>query len=191
MSTDCDVDRLVLFYLVAGKFAVTPGENDGGPWALFLFKGPRLTKQSELQSLIDPVVSGLDYELVGVEYVPQGRHSVLRIYIDTPDGVTLDDCEKVSRQVSALLDVEDPIHGEYVLEVSSPGLDRPLFTEAHFLRFLGEKSTIRMKHPMNGRRKFSGILKAVENGNVAIIVDGETFEIPLDEIEKANLVPQF
>ncbi|HFE37119.1 MAG TPA: ribosome maturation factor RimP, partial [Gammaproteobacteria bacterium] len=102
-------------------------------------------KQSHLQSLVEPVVGSMGYEFVGVEYLSQGKHSILRVYIDQPAGITVDDCSKVSNQLSAMLDVEDPIRGEYHLEVSSPGMDRPLFTGAHFSQFIGHCCVVRMK----------------------------------------------
>jgi ribosome maturation factor RimP len=144
-----------------------------------------------LQAIIEPAVTVLGYELVGVEYVSQGRHSVLRIYIDSEDGVTVDDCARVSHQVSGALDVEDPIKGQYTLEVSSPGLERPLFTLEHYRRFAGERAEIRIAAPRDGRRKFQGTLRGVEGDAVIIEVDGEAVALPLDEIEKAHLVHQW
>ena len=115
-----------------------------------------------MQRPIESAVQGLGYELVGVEYLPQGRRSLLRVYIDTPGGVTVDDCERVSHQVSGVLDVEDPIRGQYVLEVSSPGLDRPLFTAEHFQRFAGSRVRLRTSPPLDGRRNFSGLIISSE-----------------------------
>jgi ribosome maturation factor RimP len=145
----------------------------------------------QLLDIIEPAVTALGYELVGVEYIAQGKHSVLRIYIDSEAGITVDDCAAVSHQVSAVLDVEDPISGVYTLEVSSPGLDRPLFTEAHYERYLGEQAEIRLRSPLDGRRKFKGRLLAVKDGQVEIEVDGESYTITLDNIEKANLVHEW
>jgi ribosome maturation factor RimP len=144
-----------------------------------------------LQAIIEPAVTALGYELVGVEYLSQGRHSVLRIYIDKEDGVTVDDCARVSHQVSGALDVEDPVKGQYTLEVSSPGLDRPLFTIEHYRRFAGESAEIRLAAPRDGRRKFKGTLRGVEGDTVIIEVEGEAVPLPLDEIEKAHLVHQW
>lgn len=142
-----------------------------------------------LDQIVEPVVSGLGYELVGTEFLPQGRHSLLRVYIDQPNGITVEDCESVSRQLSAVLDVEDPIPGNYTLEVSSPGLDRPLFTLEHFTRFLGCRSAIRLRTPVEGRRKIVGVLKNVENEVVTVATEEKDFALPFDLIEKANLVP--
>lgn len=145
-----------------------------------------------LQQLLQPTISGLGYELLGVEYLPQGRHSLLRIYIDHPDGITVDDCSRVSHQVSALFDVEDPISGQYTLEVSSPGLDRPLFNPDHYRRFTGSVVTLRLLLPYEGRRRFTGRLHGIgDDDEVVLEVDGELFGFALTAIEKANLVPQW
>ncbi len=149
------------------------------------------TETSQLETLLAPVVEDLGYELLGVEYHPQGRRSVLRLYIDRPEGITIDDCEVVSREVSALLDVEDPIRGEYNLEVSSPGVDRPLFRAEHYLRFTGHRCKLRLVEPQEGRRNFIGTILGVEDACVILEVDGEPISLPLDQVEKANLVPEW
>lgn len=146
----------------------------------------------EVLQLLRPVVEGLGYEFVGVEYLPQGKHSLLRVYIDQPEtGVGVDDCERVSRQVSAVLDVEDPIRGHYTLEVSSPGLDRPLFTPEQFERFVGQAVKLLLSRPVQGRRKMTAQLTAVRDNVVTVVHEGETLEIDFDNIEKAHLVPVF
>lgn len=142
-----------------------------------------------MESLLEPSVQGLGYELVGVEYMPQGRHSLLRVYIDRPNGITVEDCEKVSRQVSAVLDVEDPIRGHYLLEVSSPGLDRPLFKAQDFNRYAGQQAKIRLRAPHDGRRNFSGTLRGLTDEKVVVEMEGVEFLLPFDLIEKANLIP--
>ncbi len=144
-----------------------------------------------LEELVRPVVEGMNYEYVGVEYFPQGARTVLRLYIDSPDGITLDDCEQVSHQISGVLDVEDPIRGEYVLEVSSPGDDRPLFTREQFQRFYAHRVTLRLSLPLNGRRKFTGVLDDLVDDNVVLIEDGNKLEIPFDQIDKARLAPEY
>lgn len=149
------------------------------------------TKQDTLLALIVPVVEALECEFWGMEYLSQGRHTTLRIYIEREAGVMLEDCEKVSRQISAVLDVEDPISGEYTLEVSSPGVDRPLYTPDHYQRFTGEKVELRLRVPYQGRRKFSGNIVGVEADEVVIHVGDEEFLFPIDSIEKANIIPQF
>lgn len=136
-------------------------------------------------------MESLGYELVGVEYLSQGKKSLLRVYIDHEDGINLDDCERVSHQISGVLDVEDVIRGQYALEVSSPGLDRPLFTQEHFLRFSGEPAKIHLAAPQDGRRNFHGILRGVENGEVLLDVEGTVIRLRISNIEKANLVPDF
>ncbi len=142
-----------------------------------------------LQQLLEPPVQALGYELVGIEYISQGRGAVLRIYIDSPAGISADDCQRVSHQVSGVLDVEDPIQGRYDLEISSPGLDRPLFTAQHFARYVGHKAKVRLGVPMNGRRNFSGVLQGVQADAVLINDEGVEFSLPLGAIDKANLVP--
>lgn len=144
-----------------------------------------------LTDLLTPVAASLDCELWGIEYLPQGRHAMLRVYIEKPDGVSVDDCERVSRQVSAVLDVEDPIKGEYTLEVSSPGMDRPLFTLDHYRRHLGEKVALRLRLPFEGRRKFSGTLTAVEDDEVILAQGEDEYLLPFELIDKANIVPEF
>ena len=144
-----------------------------------------------LWSLIQPTVEGLGYELVGIEYLAQGRHSVLRVYIDHEDGILVDDCANVSHQVSGLLDVEDPIKGNYSLEVSSPGLDRPLFELQHFVRFIGAQVQLRLHAPIEGRRKLTGTIKEVDGEMVVIDMDGQEFRLSLDDIDTAHLVPVF
>jgi ribosome maturation factor RimP len=145
---------------------------------------------ANIQTLIEPAVAALGYELVGAEYLSQGRHSLLRIYIDSEDGITLEDCERVSHQVSGILDVEEVMHGHYSLEVSSPGLDRPLFTLNHFKRFIGKQAKIKLATPIDGRRKFNGVIRAVGDNQVVLEMDAEEIELPFDAIEKANLVPE-
>jgi len=150
-----------------------------------------MSKQGNLQNLIEPIVTSLGYEHVGIEYMAQGKHSILRVYIDKPEGIQVDDCSKVSSQLSAMLDVEDPIRGEYHLEVSSPGLDRPLFTTAHFTQFIGSQCVIRMKMPIDGQRKFKGQIKALAEGILELEMESKTASLPIDMIDKANLVPEF
>ncbi|HEY5603955.1 MAG TPA: ribosome maturation factor RimP [Gammaproteobacteria bacterium] len=145
---------------------------------------------ANIQALIEPAVAALGYELVGVEYLSQGRHSLMRIYIDSEDGITLDDCERVSHQVSGILDVEDIIHGHYSLEVSSPGLDRPLFSMNHFKRFIGKQVKLSLSTPIDGRRKFSGVIRAAGDNHVVLEMDAREVELPFDAIDKANLVPE-
>jgi|SRR5690606_6575503 ribosome maturation factor RimP len=149
------------------------------------------SKQEQLHALIEPVVASLGCELWGLEYLTQGRYTTLRLFIDGEDGVTLDDCEKVSRQVSSVLDVEDPIDGEYTLEVSSPGLDRPLYTAAQYARYIGEQVNLRLRIARDGRRKFKGTILAVDGDDVRIAVDDKEHVLAIDIIDKANVIPRF
>lgn len=132
----------------------------------------------------------MGYELADLELKTGGKDQVVRIFIDRdPEGIQLEDCEAVSRQVSAILDVEDPISGHYTLEVSSPGLDRKLTKPAHFRRFAGEQVKVRLRFPMAGRRNFKGQLKAVGDEKIEVEVDGELHSLPMKTIESARLVP--
>ncbi|MBH9409839.1 ribosome maturation factor RimP [Pseudomonas aeruginosa] len=149
------------------------------------------SKLEQLQALLAPVVEALGYECWGVEFISQGRHSVLRVYIDRPEGILIDDCEAVSRQVSGILDVEAPISGEYTLEVSSPGMDRPLFTLEQFAKHAGEQVKIRLRSPYEGRRNYQGILRGVEEQDVVVLVDDHEYLLPIDSIDKANIIPRF
>ncbi|ALP54774.1 ribosome maturation protein RimP [Candidatus Tenderia electrophaga] len=142
--------------------------------------------------LLEPLVEGLGYEFVGAEYLPQGKHSLLRVYIDLPeDGIGVEDCERVSRQVSSMLDVEDPIPGHYTLEVSSPGMDRPLFTVGQFQRFVGREVKLLLSRPVHKRRKMTVELQGVTDDVVTVMLEGEAIQIDFDNIEKAHLVPVF
>ncbi|BDH44466.1 ribosome maturation factor RimP [Salmonella enterica subsp. enterica serovar Choleraesuis] len=148
------------------------------------------TLEQKLTEMITAPVEALGYELVGIEFV-RGRTSTLRIYIDSEDGITVDDCADVSHQVSAVMDVEDPITVAYHLEVSSPGLERPLFTAAHYERFLGEEAVVVLRMAVQNRRKWQGIIKAVEGEMITVTVDGKDETFALSNIQKANLVPHF
>ena len=143
----------------------------------------------ELRRLLEPAIEGLGYELADLELKLGGRDGLLRIFIDRQDGVGLDDCEAVSRQVSSLLDVEDPLPGHYVLEVSSPGLDRRLTKPEHFRRFTGADVRVKLRFPLAGRRNFRGALVAAGEENIEVEVDGETHTLPIATIETARLVP--
>jgi ribosome maturation factor RimP len=140
-----------------------------------------------VQELVEPVVTGLGYELVGVEHGASGRGGVVRIYIDKASGISIADCERVSRQVSGVLDVEDSVPGPYVLEVSSPGLDRPLFTRAHFERFVGAPVRVRLQRSLHGHRQIRGHLIAVDAEDVVIEVGGSALRVPFSLIERARL----
>jgi ribosome maturation factor RimP len=146
--------------------------------------------RDELANLLEPTVERLGYELVDLEVRLGGKGGLVRLYIDKPDGIDLDDCEKVSLAVSALLDVEDPVPGNYNLEVSSPGLDRKLTKVEHFQRFAGETVKVQMRFPIDGRRRFRGTLVSSDEENIVVEVDGESFSLPLKTIDTARLVPE-
>lgn len=147
--------------------------------------------QDKLNALIEPAVEAAGFELIGVEFVRAGKHSTLRVYIDHPDGITVDDCADVSYQVSSVMDVEDPISTEYNLEVSSPGMDRPLFKSAHYEAVVGQVVSLRLRIPQGNRRNFKGEVLSVADDKLTIQVDNEQFELVISNIEKGNLVPQF
>jgi len=145
------------------------------------------TLRERLIVLIEPLLERLGYELVELEYSAGRTHAVVRLFIDKTEGVGLEDCERVSREVSALLDVEDPIPTAYTLEVSSPGFDRVLRTQAHFERFVGSRVFVELKAPRAGRRRYTGTLLSVQGSGIAVEVDGQTVEVPFVEIGKARL----
>ncbi|MBX3710849.1 MAG: ribosome maturation factor RimP [Lysobacter sp.] len=162
-------------------------------------------KAADIANLLSPTIQSLGLELLGVEYLPSPGGAVLRLYIDVPAGaqgddgaprmVGIEDCESVSREVSAQLDVEDPISGHYTLEVSSPGVDRPLFTPAQFARFLGEDAKVVLQLPMDGRRRFQGRIVAVEGDRIDFDIEvrpaPQRVSVTFDNIEKARLVPDW
>lgn len=142
----------------------------------------------KVEQLIELPVESLGYELVGVEYIKGGQDTILRIYIDAENGISIEDCERVSHQVSGILDVEEPITAAYSLEVSSPGFDRPLFKARDFERFAGSPAKITLKIPVQGRRNFTGILQGFADENILIEVDGEEYELPFSRLAKARLI---
>jgi len=143
-----------------------------------------------IDELLQPGAQALGYELVAVE-MSGGDTSIVRVYIDTPNGINVDDCAKASRQFSAILDVEDPISNRYTLEVSSPGMDRPLAKPEHFQAVLGEDVKIKMVTLVNGRRRFTGELIEANNEFAVVEVDGEQTELLYNEMDRARLVPVF
>lgn len=147
--------------------------------------------RDRLLKLIEPALEALGYELVLLEYSPGLQTGTLRLYIDAVAGVDLEDCERVSREVAALLDVEDPIEKAYQLEVSSPGLDRPLTKPEHFERFAGEKIKFQSLVAVDGRKKFVAVLKGLEDRAIVIEVDGKFLRVPLADVERARLVPDY
>ena len=146
-----------------------------------------VTLRERLIALIEPVLGRLGYELVELEYAAGRTSAVVRIFIDQPAGIGVDDCERVSRDVAALLDVDDPIPTAYTLEVSSPGFDRVLRTPAHFERFVGSRVFVELKVPRAGRKRYTGMLQAANAVGIELEVDKQKVEIPFDEIGKARL----
>jgi ribosome maturation factor RimP len=147
--------------------------------------------EQKLTELLRPAVEETGKTLLGVEYISAGNNSILRLFIDHVNGIDVDDCAEVSRQVGAILDVEDPISSEYSLEVSSPGVDKPLFEIEHFQSVIGEIVNVKLSIPLNGRRKFKGPLVAIENNNLIIEVDSIDYELSIGNVDKANLVAKF
>lgn len=145
--------------------------------------------REQLIRLLEPTVMMLGYELVDIECAPAGSGGLLRVYIDASGGITLDDCERVSHGISAVLDAEDPIAGAYTLEVSSPGLDRILRTRAHFERFVGSRIKVQLAEPLEGRRRFTGRLLEAAADTIAMEVDGNPVRLDLGRIQKARVVP--
>lgn len=156
-------------------------------------------KATEIANMLAPTVQALGLELLGAEYLPAPGSATLRLYIDVPLAeqpervVNIDDCERVSREVSAQLDVEDPISGNYTLEVSSPGVDRPLFTLDQFARHVGESAKVGLKLPQDNRRRLQGTIVRVEAaaGQVVFDVDGSEMAVAFDNIDKARIVPNW
>lgn len=144
----------------------------------------------KIEQLLLPLVTDLGYELWACDYISQGKHSVLRIYIDTdnPQGITIEDCTKVSHEVSAVLDVEDPINSNYSLEVSSPGMDRPMFKAEHYQRFIDHEVFFKLSNPIAGRKKINGTVKQVDGNTLTIAVNEGMEECDISNIVKANLI---
>ena len=147
-------------------------------------------QHNELMELLEPVVTALGYEMLGIEYFKQKDGSMLRLYIDNDAGITIDDCTRVNHQVIGVLDVHDPIKEKYLLEISSPGLDRPLFTLEQFKRYPGQEVKMKLREKLDGRRMIRGVIKAVEEKAVIVSDDGVDYLIPADVIDLAHLVPK-
>ena len=150
------------------------------------------SRSSELVDLLAPTVASMQLELLGVEFVQSGSSALLRLYIDAPGrAVVIEDCEAVSREVSGVLDVNDPIASHYELEVSSPGIDRPLFTAAQFARHIGEQVKVTLQIPLDGRRRLQGAIERVDGEDIALRIDGHEVVVQHPNIEKARLVPDW
>jgi len=147
------------------------------------------TLRERLIVLMEPLLGRLGYELVELEYAAGRSNAVVRLFIDRPEGISIEDCERVSREAAALLDVEDPIPTAYTLEVSSPGFDRVLRTPAHFARFVGERVFVELRAPRDGRRRYTGTLLVADDSGITVEVDKQKVEVPFGEIGKARLAP--
>ncbi len=150
-----------------------------------------MAKADELMAICTPVVTGMGYELWGIEYLSQGKNSVLRIYIDHEDGVTVDDCADVSAQIASVLDVEDPIGTAYTLEISSPGMDRPLFNIEQCRQQVGQWVRLKLRVPVDGKRKVKGQLMGVEDDSLVVRSGEYEYVLPYEQVEKANIMPVF
>jgi ribosome maturation factor RimP len=148
------------------------------------------TKEQQIQALLVPTVEALGFELWGIEYQSQGKYSILRVFIDSENGINVDDCAAVSAQAGSILDVEEPITGEYTLEVSSPGMDRLLFRLEQYPAYFGEIVELRLRTAFEGRRRFKGVLKAIEGEDVVVQVDNHEYLLPHSAIEKARVQPR-
>jgi ribosome maturation factor RimP len=144
--------------------------------------------QNEIEEMLKPLINDLGYALWGCEYLAQGKHTLLRIYIDKEEGIGIEDCELVSRQISAFLDVEDPISGNYSLEVSSPGIPRPLFHLEQYKHYLGQEIQVKLFKPVNGSRKYKGTIIDTGDNILKLQVGDEQLELPFSHIVKANLI---
>ena len=147
-------------------------------------------RDAVIRDIVEPVVTALGFRLWGVEYLGQGRHTLLRIYIDKEGGINVEDCAETSRQISSILDVEDPIGGEYTLEVSSPGLDRMLFSLEQCRAYTGSRVKLRLAENLAGRRNFIGIIKAVTDDGIVLVTGEDELVVPYGQVEKANVVAE-
>jgi ribosome maturation factor RimP len=148
-------------------------------------------KELQIEELITPTIEALDAQVWGVEYLSQGKYSLLRIYIEREDGVSVDLCAEASRHVSDLLDVEEIMPEAYTLEVSSPGMDRLLFKPDQYLAHVGEKLDVRLSYPYEGRKKIVGLLAGIEDESVVLQLDSDEYLLPLENVQKARIVPVF
>lgn len=147
-------------------------------------------KESRLIELLAPTIESLGFELWGLELLSPNRRATLRLFIERDEGVSVDDCAKVSRHVSSVLDVEDPINGEYTLEVSSPGIDRLLFKPEQYALYVGEPIEVRLRLPFEGRRKFRGWLMGLENDDVIVRVDDHDYLLPMTAVDRTRVEPR-
>ncbi len=147
-------------------------------------------RDETIRGIVEPVVVALGFQLWGIEYLGQGRHTLLRIFLDKEGGINVEDCAEASRHISSILDVEDPITGEYTLEVSSPGLDRMLFTLAQMRQYIGSTVKLRLTGNIEGRRNFSGVLAEATDAGIVLVTEDMRHVLPYELVEKANVVPK-
>jgi len=176
---------LPIFYIWGQGVGVSPRGRILNPMKL----------NKKIEELVAPIIKAMGYELWGVELHQSGKHTLLRVYIDVPlgddrKGVSVDDCSRVSNQIGALFDIENPISGSYNLEVSSPGLDRPLFGAEHYQRYIGNLICVRLQQPKNGQRKFTGKIHAVFADKLELVIDNEIVTFELVNINRANLMAE-
>jgi ribosome maturation factor RimP len=156
---------------------------------VYMFVAEKVTDR--VTALVEPVIEEMGFELVDVEFLTDRGRKVLRIYVDAEGGITLDECVEVSREIGTLIDLEDMVPDQYVLEVSSPGLDRPLKKEKDFAAAVGRRVKVKMKKPVGRRRNFTGILESFENSVIILQVDNRNVSLPLKEVERARVVYEF
>ena len=144
--------------------------------------------EHKIEKLLQPLLEDMGYELWGCEYLAQGKHSVLRVYIDKDDGIGIEDCQKVALEVSALLDVEDPITSQYSREVSSPGIPRPILHVWQYQRYIGQMAQIKLYQPLEGKRKYAGAIVSADDGELVLLVGDTTYNFSMTNIVKANLI---
>jgi ribosome maturation factor RimP len=183
-----------LFFVTSKSRSLLLLVIEGAIGSFFLCESKRGTmKQApeHLVNLIEPIVEGLGYECVGIDYNPHPKNGLLRVYIDSEAGILVEDCTKVSHQISGVLDVEDPIPGNYQLEISSPGADRPFFKVSQFERYIGSTVLVNLFKPIAGRRKITGVIEKVEGEEVTLLEEGQIYLVPFTAMSKARLVPDY
>lgn len=157
-------------------------------WSSCLFVRD-MRQQDKWQQIINPILENTPYELVGVESAGGGKHALIRIYVDKPGGITIDDIVKLTRDINVVLEVEQPIKGLYTLEVSSPGIERPLFSPQHFKKHVGKKVTIKISHALDNRQNFKGVLQQANDEGIQLEENGQLFSFTYTEIDKAKVIP--
>lgn len=184
------MNNLVLRSIISGQIGLLV---QVGIMPTFFFNENRImvSVEARIKDIIRQQIEEDGYELLHVEMHSEGGSPILRIYVDSPAGITVDDCANISRKVAVLLDVEDPVEGKYTLEVSSPGIERPLFSEKDYLRFKGREIRLSTRNKIDNQRKFRGHIDSFENGVLKLASEGRLVSIDFDEIKKANLVYDF